>query len=254
LYIAPIDSAGFARSVREDTAELASYVLASKKEKRNASFLNQRPSSSQLSLDRLVDDDSRNAGAERIDEVSEPSSPDEELDFPEDAGPSILSRMLRRSPPEGESPSAFPNDGSNADDLRMPRSPSKISLSVEPASPIFRPGEDMSETTPLLGPKRHRSSSPDGIGDLESQKPRNTWYTRSSLRGKAVHKIRNIAAALNPKTWNKKTIWEKAVVDPMRCLPAVVVGLLLNILDALSYGVYMVICYLTGRLTNHSKA
>jgi len=221
-------------------------VLASKKEKRGASFLNQRPSSSsQLSLDRLNDDDSRNAGAERIDEVSEPSSPDEELDLTEYAGPSILSSMLRRSPPEGESPSAFPNDSANAGGLRTPRSPS-ISLNVEPASPISRLGEDTSETTPLLGPKRHRSSSPDDVGDLESQKPPNTWYAHSSLRGKAAHKIRDIAAALNPKTWSKKTIWEKAVVDPMRCLPAVVVGLLLNILDALSYGVYMVIGHLHG--------
>lgn len=48
--------------------------------------------------------------------------------------------------------------------------------------------------------------------------------------------MRGLGAVVNPKAWNRKTIWENVVMDPLRCLPAVIVGLLLNILDALSYG------------------
>ncbi|KAK6843538.1 hypothetical protein PG987_004398 [Apiospora arundinis] len=44
-HLSPVDSAGYARTVREDTAELASYVLSDKKEKRKASFLRPRASS-----------------------------------------------------------------------------------------------------------------------------------------------------------------------------------------------------------------
>ncbi|KAI0395740.1 sulfate transporter family protein [Xylariaceae sp. FL0594] len=232
-HFPPIDSAGSARSVREDTAELASYVLASKKGKRSASFLVPRPiTSSQLSLDRLPDED-RNASTERIEEVSEPSSPDEDLDFVEDAGPSILASMLRRSSPEGETLSAPPNDGGEV------RATSETPLDADQASAAPHPSEGLSETTPLLVPTRHRSSCAGDIGDLEGQKPRDAWYAHASIRGKAAHMMHGTAAFLDPKTWNRQAIWEKGVVDPIRCLPAVIVGLLLNILDALSYGMIL---------------
>lgn len=40
----------------------------------------------------------------------------------------------------------------------------------------------------------------------------------------------------NPMEWNRAAIWQNAVIAPISCLPAVALGLLLNILDALSYG------------------
>lgn len=48
--------------------------------------------------------------------------------------------------------------------------------------------------------------------------------------------MRGLGVVMNPKTWDKKAIWDKAIISPLHCLPAVIVGLLLNILDALSYG------------------
>ncbi len=42
----------------------------------------------------------------------------------------------------------------------------------------------------------------------------------------------------NPKSWNKQAIWTYGVCQPAHYMPAVVLGLLLNILDALSYGEY----------------
>lgn len=42
--------------------------------------------------------------------------------------------------------------------------------------------------------------------------------------------------ALHPRKWDPTAIWQATVVRPASYLPAVLVGLLLNILDALSYG------------------
>ncbi|KAI1419021.1 sulfate transporter family-domain-containing protein [Xylaria sp. FL1777] len=240
-HLSPIDSAGFARSVREDTAELAGYILADKQDKRSASFLAQRPSaSSQLSCEHPVYDDPQHSGTDTIEEVSEPASPDNELDIAEDVGPSMLTSMLRRSPPEALPPPVS-IDGSPYDDRsRTPRSLSAMSLHADPTEPSQARNESTFETTPLLGHKLHRPRSPDDLEDIESQKPQvEARYTWSSIREEAGKKIRGFGAFMNPRAWDKKTAWEKAVVGPMHCLPAVIVGLLLNILDALSYGMIL---------------
>ncbi|KAI0872087.1 sulfate transporter family-domain-containing protein [Hypoxylon argillaceum] len=241
-HLSPIDSAGFARSVREDTAELASYVLADKQAKRNASFLNQRPSSSsQLGYDHVLNNDPEYTYDDRIDEVSEPPSPDGEIetDPTEDVGPSMLTSMLRRSPPEALPPTST-NNGTYDDRLQTSQAISAMSSYAEPAEPSSRASEDTSEITPLLGPKSHRSQSPDDLEDLECQKPRaKAGHVGSSIREEARRRMRGLGAVVNPKAWNRKTIWENVVMDPLRCLPAVIVGLLLNILDALSYGMIL---------------
>ncbi|KAI1113660.1 sulfate transporter family-domain-containing protein [Nemania sp. NC0429] len=239
-HLSPIDSAGYARSVREDTAELASYVLADKQDKRNASFLTQRPSSSPQLYDHGVNNGLQYSSTDRIDEVLEPSSSDGETDATEDVGPSILSSMLRHSPPDLLPPPALENDG--ARDERLRRSPfiSTESVHEELAEPSSGRSEGTSERSPLLGPKSHRPQSPGYLGDIESQKPRKrARYTGASIREETGKRIRHFGVVMNPKTWNKRTIWERAVMSPIRCLPAVIVGLLLNILDALSYGMIL---------------
>lgn len=146
----------------------------------------------------------------------------------------MLTSMLRQSPPESLAAPAPTDESMNGITLQHPRSTSKISSHVEPASTSAGPCDGISETTPLLSPGSHRSRSPEDLGDLESLKPR---PRRSlSIGAEAVKKIRHVASVMNPKSWNKKSIWERGVMDPIRCLPAVIVGLLLNILDALSYG------------------
>ncbi|KAI0442134.1 sulfate transporter family-domain-containing protein [Xylaria telfairii] len=240
-HLSPLDSAGFARSVREDTAQLASYILADKEDKKNASFLTQRSSnSSPLSYDRILNDDTHHNHTDRIEEVSEPPSPDSETDDAEDVGPSMLTSMLRRSPPEDLPPSAFIDHSTYNSRLRSPRSVSTMSLNTtESAEPSRGASEGASEATPLLGPKSHRSRSPVDLEDLENQKPQKKRCSRTSIREAARKRIRRLGVAINPKTWDKKTIWDKAVISPLHCLPAVIVGLLLNILDALSYGMIL---------------
>ncbi|KAI0126003.1 sulfate transporter family protein [Xylariales sp. AK1849] len=254
-----VDSASFARSVREDTAELASYVLADKKDKRRASFL-RRSTSVPSYPDRELstsehgaantEAQQKSASEETIAEVSEPSSPDSTIEDIPDEGPSILSSMLKHSPPEhggdaSETEAYVPSE----DGGRSTRPADQLSL--KHGSLAFGSGEvdGASERTPLLRTKSNRYrllDSPDlsegeDMSDVESQKPRPQSRHRnySSAREIAGDKIRSLFNVVNPKTWDKKAVWQQVVMHPLHCLPAVVLGLLLNILDALSYGMIL---------------
>lgn len=166
-----------------------------------------------------------------IDEVSEPPSPELRIEDESESGPSALANMLRRSPPQ--SPSE-PNVGSDV--ISYNGQPSSTSLSQS------SPSNGVSENTPLLGALSRRPDSPDSateVDDIESQKPKMGHWNSSSgiFAGGIQGTIRSIRGIASPKTWDKKVIFQSVVMDPIHCLPAVVVGLLLNILDALSYGV-----------------
>jgi SulP family sulfate permease len=75
---------------------------------------------------------------------------------------------------------------------------------------------------------------------LEEQKPKagKAWL-QSVVQG--THEVKDrvantVVVAVDPRRWDRKLIWQNAVLTPASCLPSVAVGLLLNILDALSYG------------------
>ncbi|KAI1415951.1 sulfate transporter family protein [Hypoxylon sp. FL1857] len=237
--LSPVDSASFARSVREDTAELASYVLSDKKDRRSTSFLNRISStSSHPGRDQPVpQNESPSAGdlpassTDTIDEVSEPSSLESRTEADPDSGPSALTSMLRRSPPQslnelGNGSHAIPYTDQLVPSIGLPQPD---------------PDDGASERTPLLRTISRRPESPGSIteiDDIESQKPKiapSSMLLRDGIRGR----IRAIKGMANPKTWDRKVVWQRVVVDPVHCLPAVIVGLLLNILDALSYGMIL---------------
>lgn len=191
----------------------------------------------------LVDDEDDDAdgsllpSSDTIQEVSEPPSPANELedDMP-DEGPSILSSLLRKSPPQS----------------RQEASPERH-VSLEPKRP--RPtdegaelqDDDMveaTENTPLLVTTSRRSYQSNGrnsaVGDVEGQKPqaRKDWLKGAKTLGHSLEKklAHATKAATSPDVWNRRSLWRNVIVAPVSCLPAVVVGLLLNVLDALSYG------------------
>jgi len=111
--------------------------------------------------------------------------------------------------------------------------------------------QESSELSPLVTPRSGRRgygiNGHIGIdggriieeNDLEGQKAPTvkSWVRRKvdEIRGKG--KI--VVKSWNPKTWDRGTVYRNLVVAPVACLPAVVVGLLLNILDALSYGMIL---------------
>ncbi|KAH6650884.1 sulfate transporter family-domain-containing protein [Chaetomium tenue] len=89
---------------------------------------------------------------------------------------------------------------------------------------------EVDETSPLLAVRSQEDAQWVG---LESQK----GVARRESFGSRVASILSLVS--NPKHWDRNALWDNVVVAPVACFPAVVVGLLLNILDALSYGMIL---------------
>lgn len=96
-----------------------------------------------------------------------------------------------------------------------------------------------SERTSLLSETRRKSPHHYGaIEDVESQgeataRSLNLFTKRVSTLAKGPRILSN------PKSWDRRAIWQEGVVYPVSLIPAVLLGLLLNILDALSYGMIL---------------
>ena len=240
--------------MREDTAELAKYQLSDDSDGRSPSFLARRSSQSlagrrgSVSTDADVDDvetgPSRLA-AEPILETSEPSSPEVELDAPPLESPSLLSKALRMYGQVTSAPGKPRVDRASADSTATDVETSRPLLSSRGPSGSSQTADvgEPSETTPLIRGRSHTDrpvNGSNGFFDVESQKravsepdgrlgpPRD-----AGLRRGFVHLVQVLT---QPKRWDRRAVWQNAVVAPISYLPAVTVGLLLNILDALSYG------------------
>jgi SulP family sulfate permease len=223
---------------------LATYLLRDGESQRSPSFLRRnKPSARELFGSDAPSDvdptDFHRLPVDAIPEISIPSSlVDNEAEAHED-GPSVLSNLLRQSPPE-----SVVHDAHTTQDEPSSAPPSShaVSSSTPPASNQPRKGA-ATETTPLLW-----ASSPDArseIGgdgdDLEGQKAHSKSGASLDVLAERARRLRkwlrhDASTIANPRQWSPSVVWEKAVVAPASCLPAVAVGLLLNILDALSYG------------------
>lgn len=287
-----VSTAQYARSVREDTAELATYQLADKSDTHSSSFLNRNCSLSfrtTLSSDIDTEDiESRAAaitggairGTKRIFEAAEPApetqnsgdgtSGEGEPDLYADEGPSLLTRALRRSPPQHvdlfeqenshrDNGGVFSDEGEEGEEILE----DDLSL-IAPEGQQLETADDgfgdrtvsgrlPTESTPLLGhphgtePNELTGGCPRTGYDIESQKDHRRlgflrlfdWRFKKTTAngGSDGNRIGQIYRSVTKqKCWDRKVLWENVVVAPIACLPAVIVGLLLNILDALSYG------------------
>ncbi|TVY46136.1 Uncharacterized protein LSUB1_G000015 [Lachnellula subtilissima] len=246
--LAPIDSALNAQSVREDTAELASYALSDRASARSTSPRR----SAQTHLESFFSNESdsesfMNREAEAlhqatIPEVSEPASPENSSGSDKTPGTSVLSNMLKTSPPSTSPPQQ---------EEEALRKPAVTEYESETSSDrggliISSNGVQQDERAPLLGKgpieQRHHPDWIHGEQDLERQEMRRkgSWPKLHNVilwyKGKCFDVARNV---LNPKKWDRTLLWNLAVVTPVGFLPAVILGLLLNILDALSYGMIL---------------
>lgn len=100
------------------------------------------------------------------------------------------------------------------------------------------------ETTPLLAKSAAEDQQPKWImdePDLESQVVRrHSWPEFRDSIAHTSHKAAGVLRiALNPKSWCRKAVLEKGVAPFFRNLPAVFLAIILNILDALSYGLIL---------------
>lgn len=269
MHLAPVDSIQSAQSVREDTAELASYFLSDKKEGPSPSFLSRaRPSLSQSRSDQAAVSDeaelpegtNASRSSETIEEIPEPSSPETAIEDPLE-GPSMLANLLKRSPPDRKfmpPPKADQvreehvlDESEDNDETLKRKQPSVRECQVVATN---ENAQDLAETAPLLSITSrqswqsygtHNGGTPGHV-DIEGQKiPRmqtKAWVARTvdSIRQKRIYAVNTLQAIRDPKCWDRRALWQNFVIAPVACLPAVIVGLLLNILDALSYG--MVSC------------
>jgi len=257
--VAPVDIAQYARSVREDTAELASYALSDKASTQSSSPPVRR--SVQTQLESYFNQGSESESASHrdiegvqhdiIQEVSEPDSP-ESGPSNKAPGTSALANMLKKSPLSG---SPQDNDGAHDDKSLRGRDEDQAD-SAQGRLIITSNGVrlDASERTPLLGKDTNfETHHPDwirGQQDIERQelKRRKSWPKLRNIILWPKEKSYDIASVVfNPKRWDRKAILEHTVKAPLGYMPAVVLGVLLNILDALSYGMSCTFNIKSGR-------
>ena len=102
--------------------------------------------------------------------------------------------------------------------------------------------QSANEQTPLLlnGHKdSHRPTRYSSKDDLEGQFATRRWrrdWLNDSLPNAKHRGLSAFRSAFNPKLWTPHSLWHNAVLPSAKTIPSVILGLLLNILDALSYG------------------
>ena len=168
---------------------------------------------------------------EVIEEVSEPASPDTLTSSQHSSQSSILSEMFHKYNTVEQDAKDQGNDACID------------SKGVQPAvvgqGIISQPCED---TTFLLSRTAYRSSNDRAYGtagDLENQKAgwkTSTTKSQLGLMHTCESSSRIFRIITNPKLWDKRALWIYCVCIPAGYIPPVMLGLLLNILDALSYG------------------
>lgn len=201
--------------LRDQTAELAAFALSD-----NTSFLGSSPPSSEAASD--------DGYIDPIEEVSEPVTPDGsegEIGRTGDPAVSRLTMLIHDSAEQEE------------DDVSSVQEADKGTRARSRSSNV--PGSTHpNEHTSLLGGDRKPSLAYGEFNDLERQRPRRERYQQQWR--KAVSNTRAcLYTVSHPKTWNPKAVYQEVVVHPISLLPAVFLGLLLNILDALSYGMIL---------------
>ncbi|KAL8633576.1 hypothetical protein Q9189_000729 [Teloschistes chrysophthalmus] len=238
-----------AREVREDTAELASWALSDKNSfssghspAKNSLFpsVSSKDSKSDAKISKQASSDQRlsrdSPRPDAIPEASEPASPSSAPSFRRSQRPSALSQMFKDSPPVDDA-------GSGTDDGDQSLDSSGLEPATVEGGIISQPNE---QTALLLKKQVHGNSDCNMYGndnDLESQKRshdnRGYWKHNKVLQTVTDCSIRTTARVRRPKTWDNKSIWQKGLLIPASFVPPVILGLLLNILDALSYGMIL---------------
>ncbi|KAK5160093.1 hypothetical protein LTS14_002200 [Recurvomyces mirabilis] len=216
--------------VREETAELSS------------SFLGDSEMSRQLSQESRHDSDGttgRLKVQDTIAETSEPTSP--EGSAGSRPGASELTAALRPRPT---------NAFLRSSELEVNRTKSDSDLSGDLPRVLVTSEDEGGDSTPTertallpqarLSMRGRPTRDPEPAIEDEESRPIGTW-DRIGHHYPSVHRIVSTTrqTVLNPKSWDPRAIGQTIIVEPAKMLPAVFLGLLLNLLDALSYGIIL---------------
>ena len=152
-------------------------------------------------------------------------------------GQSALTELIRNSHPTEEDTLGTDDDGS-------PATAGLHSVTVQEGI-ISQP----SERTTL----RDKRTAYGSIKDLEGQqvaRPEPQNRIKAILQRPRERTARIVRAVSNPKSWGWRVVLEHGVRQPASLVPPVILGLLLNILDALSYGDPQVLRYRSEQIAN----
>ncbi|KAI4287656.1 MAG: hypothetical protein L6R35_003082 [Caloplaca aegaea] len=235
------------QEVREETAELASWALSDTASLSSAhSSARHLFSPTTLSGDHARIDDTLDRNLfqslprpDAILEVSEPASPGSMHSSRKSPGVSALSEMFKaKSQTDMDSSSVEDGDG---DDHKVNDS------GVKPVTVHEGIISQPTERTALLSKKQaYRPNEVHTNGsahDLEGQKQKSGTRVHERWGGSFASIGRRLRFAttmvFRPKTWSSKAVWKQALLEPASLIPPVILGLLLNILDALSYGMIL---------------
>ena len=166
-----------------------------------------------------------------IPEVSEPSTPCEEILFIDPDSTSTQTRLQSQSPRIEDSP----NDTEDEETLRR----SGIYPVIVRKGIISQPHERTSLLSKQAPYNTKRTGKYGSAPDLEDQqsawasfgKGVKKFYTRTKRQAIYAAKI-----SQNPQRWDGQQLYQQTIKRPASYIPPVILGLLLNILDALSYG------------------
>ena len=142
---------------------------------------------------------------------------------------SALSEMIRRSPPLPHVTHEAVAEAVPFDDVDMGRVTEVEAIISQPTG-----GAAL-----LLDGRIPRNVGYGSIQDLESVKGNSQGLAHTSLGN--VRQFRAgprqaLQAITCSKTWDSRYICDQGIRRPLRFIPPVILGLLLNVLDALSYG------------------
>ncbi|KAF2842194.1 hypothetical protein M501DRAFT_926949 [Patellaria atrata CBS 101060] len=146
--------------------------------------------------------------------------------------------MLRTSPPE--------NLAANRDHDRERKESTEIQTSTPNIVIEDADGAQAHEESPLLPksrlPRSENRYDYTAVGEVEQfseRRSRKFGRLRQKFQdaGQRVHTI--FSTVVTPKQWDRKAIFQTGIVKPFKLLPSVFLGLLLNILDGLSYGLIL---------------
>lgn len=142
------------------------------------------------------------------------------------SGSSALTEMIHDTPPHPHQDFSKPAE-----------------IESEPFPPLptiyHEPESRGTERTSLLSKTRSKSPHTYGaVNDVEGQGA--AARLPNGLFDQGISRAAKLSRMLcSPKSWNRRKMWQEGVVYPVSLIPAVLLGLLLNILDALSYGMIL---------------
>lgn len=236
-YIAPVDiSRSASQGVREDTAELASRALselASGRSEHSPTLHHTSPTARRRSdtyfggysehADLTYRKSNESSRPDPIEELSELSIPHSSHCSQQSHCQSALTEMIKNF-------SLIEENGRDTDEEEL-----RGTAAIHPVTVHEGIISQPSERTVLLAKRTAYNS----IKDIESQETyKEVQTSRRSIAFQQIMECISGAArvARSPKSWDRHDVWEYGIHQPANLLPPVILGLLLNILDALSYG------------------